>query len=267
VLIIGERINATNKKVARAIRERDSLFIQGMASAQIAAGANYLDVNAGAGGSGNEEELMEWLVDTVQAVSNKALVIDSAEPKVVEAGLRRCQDRTAIINSITAEPRRLEALSPLVVDYDAEVIALAMDEGGISDSTEGRINACDRIAQRLTALGIPLHKILFDPMVLPIGVDSKLGITTLNTLEQIKSRYIQARTTLGLSNISYALPNREIINRTFLIMAMYAGLDSAIVDPLDSKLMNSIKVGEMLLGRDSFCKDYLAAHRRAQFKE
>jgi len=267
MFIIGERINATNKKVAKGIRERDSVFVQGLARAQIAAGADSLDVNAGVGESGVEEEIMEWLIDTVQAIGDKALVIDSAEPKVVEAGLRRCQGRAAIVNSITAEPKRLEALSPLVANYDAEVIALAMDEGGIPDSIEGRINACDRIVEKLNALGIPLHKILFDPVVLPVGVDSRLGMITLKTLEQIKSRYPEARTTLGLSNISYGLPNREIVNRMFLIMAMYAGLDSAIVDPLDSKLMNSIKVGEMLLGRDPFCKDYLAAHRSGEFKE
>jgi len=267
MLITGERINATNKRVAQAIRERDTLFIQDLARAQIAAGADSLDVNAGAGGSDSEEEIMEWLIDTVQATSNKPLVIDSADPKVVEAGLRRCRDRTVTINSITAEAERLEAFSPLVATYDAEVIALAMDESGIPDSVEGRINACDRILKRLSAHGIPLHKILFDPAVLPISINSELGVIALNTLRQLKSRYPGARTTLGLSNISYGLPNRTIVNQLFLIMAMYAGLDAAIVDPLDSRLANSIKVGEMLLGRDPFCKDYLAAHRRGAFKE
>jgi cobalamin-dependent methionine synthase I len=267
MLITGERINATNKRVAQAIRERDAVYIRDLARAQIAAGADSLDVNAGAGGSDSESEIMEWLIDTVQATSDKPLVIDSADPKVVEAGLRRCRDRVVTVNSITAEPGRLDAFSPLVADYDAEVIALAMDESGIPDTVEGRSNACDRILETLTAHHIPVHKILFDPAVLPISIDSRLGATTLNTLRELKSRYPEARTTVGLSNISYGLPNRTIVNQMFLIMAMYAGLDAAIADPLDSRLMNSIKVGEMLLGRDPFCKDYLAAHRKGAFKE
>jgi 5-methyltetrahydrofolate--homocysteine methyltransferase len=107
----------------------------------------------------------------------------------------------------------------------------------------------------------------FDPIVLPIGVDSKQGMVTLNTLQGIKSKYPEARTTLGLSNISYGLPNRKAINRCFLLMAMCAGLDSAIIDPLDSKLMSYIKVGKMLKGEDPFCKEYLTAHRKGAFRE
>jgi 5-methyltetrahydrofolate--homocysteine methyltransferase len=268
MLIIAERVNASNKLVAQALRERDVAFFRKLVSDQAAAGADYLDVNAGRGTGATEQECadMEWLIKTIREVTAKPLVIDSADPKVIETGLKKCIDHTPIVNSINAESKKLEALAPLVAEYDAEVIVLAMDEGGIPSEVEGRLRACDKVVEKLNQYSPPPRP-LFDPLVLPIGVGTEQGMVTLKTLEQLKLRYPEARTTLGLSNISHGLPLRGIINRAFLLMAIYAGLDSVIMDVLDKKLLSFIKVGEMLVSRDPFCKEYLTAYRKGTLRE
>jgi 5-methyltetrahydrofolate--homocysteine methyltransferase len=267
MLVIGERINATNKAVAEAIGKRDITFLQGLASTQVAAGADYLDVNTGRGHVEQEPADMEWLIEIIQEVTDKPLVIDSADPRVIEAGLRKYKGNAVMINSISAEKARLEAIAPLVKNFTADVIALAMDDKGIPESVEERIVACDRIVEGLNAYDITPDKILFDPLVIPVGVGATQGTVTLNTLQQVKQRYPGARTTMGLSNISYGLPNRGTINQAFLLLSMYAGLDSAIINPSDRKLMGFIKIGKMLFGRDPYCKEYLTAHRKGVFKE
>jgi 5-methyltetrahydrofolate--homocysteine methyltransferase len=171
-----------------------------------------------------------------------------------------------MVNSVNAEEARLEAIGPLVAKYQVDVTALAMDDSGIPPLVEKRIEACDRIMEGLSCYGIPTEKIYFDPLVLPIAVDTSQGRVTLKTLEQIKARYPKAKTTVGLSNISYGLPQRPIINEAFLLMLMYAGLDSVIVNPLHSSTIGSIRLGEMLLGKDAHCKEYLKAYRRGLFK-
>jgi 5-methyltetrahydrofolate--homocysteine methyltransferase len=281
MLIIGENINATGKKVAEAIKTKDISFLQELASAQIA--ADYLDINVGRGegSAGQEIEDMKWLIGIICEVSDKPLVVDSANPEVIEAGLkqgtslrdplviasRRRSNQVAMINSVNAEKARLEAIGPLVAKYQVDVIALAMDDNGISSRAEERIEACDRILEGLSHYSIPAEKVYFDPLVLPIGVDTTQGEVTLRTLEQIKARYPEAKTVVGLSNISYGLPERSIINEAFLLMLMSAGLDAVIVNPLRSSAIGSIKVGEMLLGKDAHCKEYLKAYRKGLFSK
>jgi 5-methyltetrahydrofolate--homocysteine methyltransferase len=263
MLIIGENINATNKRVAEAIKTRNTSFLQELASAQIA--ANYFDVNVGGGKGSTKQEIedMKWLIDTVCEVTAKPIVVDSANSEVIEAGLEQDKVRVAMINSVNAEKARLEAIGPLVAKYQVDVIALAMDDSGIPSRAEERIRACDRILGSLSRYNIPAEKIYFDPLVLPIGVDTTQGWVTLKTLEQIKARYPKAKTIVGLSNISYGLPQRPMINDAFLLMLMYIGLDSVIVNPLHNSTMGSIKLGEMLLGRDTHCKKYLKAYRKS----
>jgi 5-methyltetrahydrofolate--homocysteine methyltransferase len=137
-----------------------------------------------------------------------------------------------------------------------------MGTDGIPASVEERLNACERIMLYLTGLGIKAEQVLFDPLVLPIAVDTRQGLVTLKTIEQIKSRYPDAGVVMGLSNISYGLPKRKLVNRAFLLMAAYAGLDAAIVDPLDDQAMSLIKIADMLVGKDPSCRAYLRAHRK-----
>ena len=268
MLIIGERINATTKRVAEAISQKDASLLQELARQQVDAGAHYLDVNAGRGRSSEQEaEDLKWLIDTVRAVTDVPLSIDSSDPVAIKAALSYYQGNTAIINSVNAEERKLEALLSLAPEHHASVIALAMDDKGIPKDVEGRLAACDRILERAVAYGVPLEKIYLDPLALPLSVDTEQGIVTLRTLEQIKARYPQAKTTLGLSNASYGLPLRGLVNRALLLVAMYVGLDSVILDPLDEKLMTHIRAAQVVLGRDPFCRGYLTGYRKGRIRE
>jgi len=264
MLVIGEKINASNNPVAEAIAKRDKEFLVNLAKAQTLAGADFIDVNAGSGHGSLQETTadIKWLVGILQTTIEQPLSIDSDSPEVIEAALKEYRGERLIINSITADPARLETIGPLVAERQAWVIALAMGTDGIPTQVEERLTACERIMSYLSGLGVETGQVLFDPLVLPIAVDTRQGLVTLKTIEQIKSRYPDARVVMGLSNISYGLPKRKLVNRAFLLMAAYAGLDAAIVDPLDSKAMSLIKVADMLVGKDSSCRAYLRAHRK-----
>lgn len=263
-MVIGENINASNKAVAEAIDNRNEEFLVDLARAQAQAGADFIDVNAG-GGHGSPEKTtsaIRWLVGIIQAAVDKPLALDSDSPEVIEAALKEYRGEKLIINSVTAEPARLESIGPLVAERKAWVIALAMGTEGIPALVEERVAACERIMAHLNGLGVTAEQVLFDPLVLPIAVDTSQGLVTLKTIEQIKARYPDARTVMGLSNVSYGLPKRKLVNRAFLLMAAHAGLDAVIVDPLDSKAMSLIKVADLLTGKDPSCRAYLRAHRK-----
>jgi 5-methyltetrahydrofolate--homocysteine methyltransferase len=268
MLIIGENINATTKRVAEAIGNRDAPFLQELARQQVDAGAHYLDVNAGRGrGSEQEAEDLKWAIETVKAATDVPLSIDSSDPQVIKAVLAHYRGKAVIINSVNAEDTRLAALLPLALERKADVIALAMDDSGVPMDVEGRLRACDRILERTAAYGVSPERIFLDPLALPVSVDTDQGMVTLRTLEQIRIRYPQAKTTLGLSNVSYGLPLRGVINGALLLMAMYIGLDSVILDPLDAKLMARIRAAQVVLGRDPFCRGYLNDYRKGRLED
>jgi len=269
MLVIGERINASNRSVAEAIAGRDEKYIANLAIAQAAAGADFIDVNAGAGNSYGQDGVatMEWLVEVVHAATDKPLAIDSDTPELIEAALHKYQGERLVINSVTAEPSRLASIGPLAAERQAWLIALAMGENGIPNSVEQRLAACETIIAHLTRLGIEAEQVLFDPLVLPIAVDVNQGLITLRTIERIKSRYPAARTVMGLSNISYGLPGRPLVNSSFLLMAAYAGLDAVILDPLDAKIMSLVKTADLLTGKDHSCRGYIRAHRKGTIVE
>ncbi len=264
MLVIGENINASSRSVAEALASRDRAFVETLARVQAAAGADFIEVNAGIGSGSRDEEMatMGWLVEVVQEATSKPLVIDSDSLSVIEAGLGKYRGEKLIINSVTAEPEKLVSIGSLAAERQAWLVALAMGTNGIPNSVEERLAACDQIMMQLTHLGLEAEQIFFDPLVLPLAVDSTQGMVTLKTLEQIKSRYPAAKTVLGLSNISYGLPYRRLVNHAFLLMAAYAGLDAVILNPLDAKMMSFIKVADMLTGNDPLCKGYIRAHRR-----
>jgi len=264
MIVIGERINASNKSVGEAIIKRDGAYITSLAQAQTEAGADYIDVNTGIGQYEYEQEIaaMKWLVTTVQAETDKPLAIDSERPEVIKAAMEKYRGEELVINSVTAEPEKLAAIGPLVAERGVRLVALAMGSDGVPNNIEKRLEACETIVTHLTRMGVKMEQIFFDPLVIPVSVDSHQGLVILKTIEGIKSRYPGARTVVGLSNISYGLPNRKLVNRSFLLMAAHAGLDAAILDPLDSKIMSLVKVAEMLIGKDTLCRTYIRAHRR-----
>ncbi|HEY48640.1 MAG TPA: dihydropteroate synthase [Dehalococcoidia bacterium] len=269
MLVIGEKINASNKSVGEAISNKNQEFLENLTREQDAAGADFIDVNAGVGHGTweNPAMAMEWLVDIVQSVTEKPLAIDSDTPSIIEAGLRKYRGDNVMINSVNAEPDRLEPVGRLAAERRASLVALVMGEGGIPPTVDERLDAAESIMVHLTRLGMQEEQIFFDPLVLPVSVDSNQGFVTLKTIEGIKSRYPSAKTVVGLSNISYGLPNRGLVNRAFLVMAASAGLDAAILNPLDARMMSFIRVADMLTGNDPSCKGFIRAHRKGLLVE
>ena len=264
MLVIGEKINASNRSVAEAILRRDREFVASLARAETDAGVDFININSGikSGSPEYEAETMKWLVEVVQEATDKPLSIDSEVASLIEAGLNKYHGNRIIINSVTAEPERLASIGSLAAEHHAWLVALAMGTKGIPTTVEERLEACEQIMAHVTGLGLKAEQIFFDPLILPIAVDSTQGIVTLKTIEQIKSRYPGTRTIFGLSNISYGLPCRKLVNRAFLLMAAYAGLDAVILNPLDTKIMSLIKAADMLTGKDASCRGYTRAHQK-----
>ncbi len=260
MLIIGEKINSTRKRIKEAIAARDAEYLQELAIAQAEAGADYLDINTGAFPS-EEVELMEWLVGVVQDVVDVPLAIDSANPAALQAGLKLHRKPSPLINSITIEQAKFDKVLPLVKDYDAKVLALSIDDGGMTKTAEERFGVAGRLIEALCGEGIEPGRIYLDPLIQPVSVQNDFGLVALDVIRRIKQEFPEVNTACGLSNISFGLPKRRQLNKTFLIMAMAAGLDSAILDPCDNELMSTIKASDALLGRDRFCKEYIKAFR------
>jgi cobalamin-dependent methionine synthase I len=264
MLVIGEKINASNSSVGKAIAMRYSEFVAKLAVAQDKAGADFIDVNAGTGkgSSHGETEAIEWLVEVVQTATDKPLTIDSESPDVIKAALGKYRGEKLMINSVTAEKSRLESIGSLAASHQADLVALAMGKGGIPETVDERLAACEAIMTHLTKLGMASEQVFFDPLVLPVSVDAKQGLVALRTLEQIKARFPAAKTVMGLSNVSFGLPGRKAINRSFLLMAAYVGLDAVILDPLDTRMMSFVKMADLLAGKDAMCRGYLKAYRK-----
>lgn len=263
MIVIGERINASNRAVGEAISNRDSRYISELARSQADAGADFIDVNAGSSTDGESQgkESMKWLIETVRAVTDKPLSIDSDNPVIIESALQVYSEEGMFINSVTAEPDKLQAVGPLAAGNGANLVALAMGSEGIPDNMKQRLEACNVILTALTGMGVKEERVYFDPLVLPVSVDARQGRVTLDTISGIKSRYPGVNTVVGLSNISYGLPNRKLVNRAFMLMAAQAGLDAAIMDPLDTKMMSVVRIARLLSGEESSARAYMRAHR------
>ena len=263
MIIIGEKINASIPKSKVIIQERDEKQLLELAKSQAAAGADFIDVNVGTGVGSREDEIrtMEWAVETIQQEIDTPLCIDSADPAVLEAGIKARNGKPSLINSVKAEEENLEQVIPLAGNYNVPIVALAMDETGIPMDMEGRINACEKIATACEKYGVPLESVFFDPLVLPVSTDIKQGMVTLNTIVEIKKKFPAAKTIMGLSNVSYGLPARARLNIAFLHMSIFAGLDAAITDPLNKDLMDAVKTAEVLVGKDRHCRKYTRAFR------
>ena len=257
--VIGERINTSRKKVQEAVANKDTRYIIEDVQKQQGAGATYIDVNAGAR-IGHETEDMQWLLDTIQPIATVPLTLDSPDPAVLEMAFQMVQ-KTPMINSISLEQERYDAMMPFLDGKDCKIIALCMDDSGMPGSADDIIARADTLVKELNNIGIGTGNIYIDPLVQPISTDSNKGIMVLDAVRAIKAEHPDVHITGGLSNISYGLPQRRIINRTFVTLMMDAGMDSAIIDPLDEKIMATIKTGDMLLGNDTFCGNFLKGVR------
>lgn len=264
MIVIGEKINATSASVRAIIDRRDEDGLVDLAKRQIECGAHYVDVNVGTGTGTGEDEMasMNWAVRVILRRLDTSIAVDSADPAVLEAGLKALGDTKGMINSAKADPETLGVIVGLAAGFKAKLVGLAMDESGIPATVEGRIAACERIAEACEVAGIPLKDVLFDPLVLPVSADTSQGMVTLRTISSIKERFPDAGTVAGLSNISFGLPDRSRLNAAFLQMAVAAGLDAAIGDPLDEEFIAAVRTSDVLVGKDRHCRRYTRAHRK-----
>ncbi len=259
MLIIAERINSSRKSIYQAIAGRDADFIRNEAGNQDQAGGDYIDVNAGAFVD-SEAEHLKWLVDTVQAVTDKPLCLDSPDPGVIRAVLPLV-DKTPMINSITLEPSRLESLLPLVVESKAKVIGLCQSEGTMADTADQKVELAEQLVQKALEAGLPLDDLYLDPLVYPLGTNTRSASATLEAIARIMANHPGVHTTCGLTNVSHGLPSRKLINRTFLVSAITRGLDSAILDPTDPQLYGALSAALAVNGKDDFCMRYITDFR------
>jgi 5-methyltetrahydrofolate corrinoid/iron sulfur protein methyltransferase len=260
MIIIGEKINGTRRLVAQAIRERDTAFIHDLAQSQADAGSAFLDVNAGTAPE-REPEDVAWLVATIQEACNTPLCLDSANPAALRAGLELVK-HPPLINSVSGERPRIEGVLPLALEYRTSLILLALDDGsGIPNTSDGRMRIVDRLVRLALDGGLMEDKLYIDPLVTAISTGTDSALVTLDTIKRIRTAYPKCHITSGLSNISFGMPSRHMINRTFMAMAVQAGLDSAIADPNDRQLYEVMLASEMLMGKDKYCQGFNRAYR------
>ena len=264
MIIIGELINASRKAIKAAIEAKDAAAIQQVAKDQAEAGADYIDVNAGIF-VGQEPEYLKWLVETVQAVTDKPCAIDSPDPNAIEAALS-VHKGTPMINSISLEKERYDKLLPIIAGTDMKVIALCMSDSGMPQTVADRMAIADELVGGLLKSNVAVENIFVDPLVQPVSVNNSFGVEFINAIEQIVKAFPGIHTACGLSNISYGLPARKFMNQTFMTMAIAKGLDGAIINPLDRRMMANIIAAEALAGKDSFCMNYLKAFRAGVFE-
>ena len=264
MLIVGELINASRKVIAAAIEAQDEDAIKKVAQDEFEAGAHFIDVNAGVF-VGQEPEYLKWLVTTVQSVVEAPCCIDSPDPKAIEAALS-VHTGTPMINSISLEKERYDSLLPIVADSDMKVVALCMSDEGMPETADDRMTIAEKLVNGLVQKNVPLENIYVDPLVQPVSTNNTFGVEFLAAIERITETFKGIHTVCGLSNISFGLPNRPFLNQTFMSMAIGKGLDGAIINPLDKKMMANIITATALAGKDDFCMNYLQAYRDGRFE-
>jgi 5-methyltetrahydrofolate--homocysteine methyltransferase len=264
MIVVGELINASRKAIGAAIEAKDAPEIQRVAREQREAGADYVDVNAGIF-VGQEPEYLKWLVTTVQEVVDGPCCIDSPDPKAIEAALA-VHRGTAMINSISLEKERYEALLPLIAGTDLKVVALCMGDEGMPETAEQRLAIADKLVNGLVKAKVAVGNIFVDPLVQPVSTKSPFGLEFLKAVDGIMTRFPGVHTICGLTNISHGLPERKLLNQTFAVMAVARGLDGLIINPLDRRMMANLVAAEALAGRDNFCVKYLKAYRAKRFE-
>ena len=261
--IIGERINPTGRKIFQEqLRAGDLSAIDRDVAMQVAGGADVLDVNMGVPLT-DEPELLREAIKRVQRQTDLPICIDSSVVEALEAGLDAYQGR-ALVNSITAEDERMEQILPLVKHYDAAVICLPNDADEIPMEADKRLELVRKIVDTATGTyGMAIEDIVIDPLAMPIGADTEVVNTTLETIARIKDEY-GLNMTLGASNVSFGMPGRHVLGATFLPMAMTAGLTSAIMDARTPQIVEAVRAADLLLGHDEWGSGWIAAHRAKQ---
>ncbi len=262
MIVIGELINGTREPVRKAVLARDAAAIAELAVRQAEAGADYLDCNVGTVGAA-EAEQMAWLVREVAGAVEVPVCIDTANPEAMRAGLDAYEgEGRPICNSITLERERLATFLPIIAQREVRVVALVMSDAGVPQGVQGRVDAATQLVAELADAGVAAEDVFVDPVVTPLSVDPEGARIAMDAIREITVALPGVHTVCGVSNVSYGLPQRTLLNQVFVCQAIAAGLDSAIVDPLDQRIMSSVYAAEALAGRDEWCAAYLRAFRR-----
>ena len=266
MLIVGELINSSRKSIRENMEKRNIDFFLDIARKQAKAGANYIDINCSTM-MDKEPEVMQWLIENIQQAVDLPLSIDTPNPLVMETGLHLATRGQPMLNSITGEERRCQELLPAILKYKAKVVALCLDEKGIPETGIERLRVALALVKRLTEAGVPASDIYLDPVITPVSTSDKAGLEVLEAIRLIKNECPQVSLICGLSNVSYGLPNRKILNRVFMIQNLTMGMDGFILNPLDNRLMGDLHAAQALLGQDPYCGKYLSVHRTGLYQE
>lgn len=258
--IIAERINMTRKSVREKVWERDEGYIAKQAVRQAEAGATHIDVNAG-GDPSKEVEDMKWLTQVVQSATELPLAFDSSNPDALRVGLDICNRPGTVINSITGEQERVDGVLPLVKEYETGVVCLTMDDTGMPEGFEDRMKVTRDLAEMLKSNGVGLDRAYVDHLVRPASTNPGQARCILDAVAATREEFPDIHFCMGLSNISYGLPQRNNLNRAFFAMLVAAGADGAIIDPCEEGMMNTLISSRAALGLDDFCMEYIQAHR------
>ncbi|MGD9236288.1 MAG: dihydropteroate synthase [Desulfobacterales bacterium] len=260
--IIGERINPTGRKtLQQELKAGNFDTVKADALAQIEAGAVILDVNAGVPGA-DEPALLVKMVEVLSELTDVPLCIDTANVNALEAALKAYSGK-ALVNSVNGEEERLETVLPLIKQYNAAVIGLTMDDDGIPKTLEKRIEIAGKIIDRATKLGIAAEDIVIDPLAMSVGADDQAGKMALDAVEAIVKKF-GVNITMGCSNISFGIPDRELLNGAFLAMAIRCGLTCPITNPLFYEVVTSILAADLAMGRDEFATNWIEGYRKRQ---
>lgn len=267
MIIIGELINGTRKAVKQAIADKNADFIIDLAKRQVDAGAEFIDCNPGTTGDAEITDI-EWLVKLVQGVTDKPIAFDTPNPLALRRALEVYEGRaTPMINSITLEAERMANTLPIIAESGSNCVALALSDDGMPCVAGQREATAIQLINKLLEAGVAEDHIYLDPVIAPLSTDTTVGQQILQAIKAIRAEFKQVHITAGMSNISFGLPVRKLLNRVFMAMCMTMGLDSAITDPLNSDLMAEIVAAEALLGRDEWCMNYITASRAGKLGE
>ena len=258
-VVIGERINPTGRKLlAEEMKNGDYSRVEADALAQVAAGAQILDVNAGIA-KADEARILAECIRLVQSVTDVPLCIDSSVVDALQAGLE-AYDGCALLNSVTGEEERLERVLPLVKKYDCAVVAISNDDSGISEDVNVRFEVAKKIVERAADHGISASRIVVDPLVMPVGAVNTAGRQVLELIRRLRNE-LNVNSTCGASNLSFGLPNRNGLNAAFIAMAIGAGMSSAITNPLHTELMQAVRGANVVMGHDAECMEWIRSNR------
>lgn len=262
MLIIGESLNGTIPSVGKAIATRDEDFVTSLALRQVECGADMLDINAGGVSGQDESANLVWMVNLIQNAVQVPLVLDSSNPEALRAAMAVYQDPRVILSSISAEEAGIEALLPLAVKRQCGLVALCMSEEGIPPDAEGRAALAGRLVERAMDAGLRPENLYIDPLAMSLATGDRAGEIALDTIRFVRERYPRVKTLCAASNVGFGMPQRRLLNRTFVAMLAALGLDAVLVDVRDAEVMAALVAAAAIVGQDELCRRYVKAYRR-----